>query len=210
MPYPLSEARIRTQRYWYRDGLEEITLGTIFLLIGGWSLATSRASWFWPGTLTYLLLVVAFTILVPRIKTAIRERVTYPRSGYVDQGGSSRQRRAVRAMVFGSVILGAIWLTVRYGGRAGLHPDLLARWAPAVGGVGIAAVSAYVYMRHGLPRYLVVGVFAIVLGVGVSIECPWRLATGLFLIGVGCAWLCCGGVTLWGYLRKAPPSADET
>ncbi|MGH8319117.1 MAG: hypothetical protein ACREUL_14255 [Steroidobacteraceae bacterium] len=207
MPYPLSEARIRTQRYWWRDGLEEITLGVISLLMGGWSLATSKASWFWPGTLIYILLLVAFTIFVPRIKTAMRERITYPRSGYVDQGKSWRKR--VRALVLAPVIVGAIWLTVRYGGRAGLNLDRSVQWAPAVCGIAMAAVSVYVYVRQGLPRILVVGVFAIILGVAVSIECPWRLATGLFLVGVGCAWLCSGRVTMWNYLRTAPPSADE-
>lgn len=210
MPHPLSEARRRTQRYWFRDGLEEITLGIICFLVGGQSLAASKASWFWPSTLIYILLVVAFIIFVPRIKAAVRERVTYPRSGYADRGESWRKRRAVLFAALGSVVFGVCFLTVRYGDRVGLNPDRLAQWMPAVGGIGIAAVSLYVYLRHGLRRYLVVGVFAIILGVAASIEWPWRLATGLFVCGVGVAWLCSGSVTLWSYFRSAPGAADET
>jgi hypothetical protein len=56
----------------------------------------------------------------------------------------------------------------------------------------------------------VVGVFAIILGVAVCIEYPPRLALAIFIIGVGNAFLCSGGVTLWNYLRTAPPSAYET
>lgn len=209
MPDLFSEARLRTQRYWYRDGLEEISLGIICFLIGGQSLATSKAAWFWPGTLIYLLLVVAFIIFVPRIKAAMRERITYPRSGYVDHGESSL-RRGLRAMVLGFVIFGICVLTVRYGDRVGLYPDRTIQWTPVVGGIAIAAVSVYVYVSQGLRRFLVVGAFAVILGIAVSIEWPWRLATGLFVCGVGCAWLCSGGVTLWNYLRTAPRSADET
>jgi hypothetical protein len=213
MPDPLFEARIRTQRYWFRDGLEEITLGIIFLLMGGSTLAESKASWFVPATLLYMLLLLAFAIFVPRIKTAIRERVTYRRSGYVDPGGSGRKGRVARGMVFGLVALvvtGVAALGLGYAGRAGLDPARVVQWAPAVGGIAVCAMSAYVRVRHGLPRFLVVGVFALILGVAVCIEFPPRLAFAIFIIGVGSAFLCSGGMTLRNYLRTAPPSADET
>jgi len=32
----------------------------------------------------------------------------------------------------------------------------------------------------------------------------------IWLAGVGYAWLCSGGVTLWNYRQTAPLSADET
>jgi hypothetical protein len=77
-------------------------------------------------------------------------------------------------------------------------------------GLTTGAVGVYVTVCYGLPRFLVVGALAIILGVVVSIEYPPRLAMAIWLAGVGCAWLCSGGLTLWNYLRSAPPSADET
>ena len=214
MPDPLFEARIRAQRYWFRDGLEEITLGIIFLLMGGWTLAQSKEAWFVPGTLIYLLLVVAFAIFVPRIKTALRERITYPRSGYVAQDGGSwlkgRLARALLVATLGLVVTGAAVLALRYAGVASLDLARMVRWVPAVGGIAVCAMSVYVRVRHSLVRFLVVGVFALILGVAASIEYPPTLAFAIFIVGVGCAWLCSGGVTLWNYLRTVPASADET
>jgi hypothetical protein len=212
MSDPLSEARIRTQRYWYRDGLEEITLGILFLLMGGWELGVGKP-WFLAGTLIYGLLCVGFASFVPRIKAAIRERITYPRSGYVDPAGWWRKRHVVRGMVFALlalVIVGVAELATRYAGRAGLDPARVVQWAPAICGITMGAVSVYVWVRYGLVRLLVVGAFAVILGIAVCIEYPRRLAFPIFVLGVGCAWLCSGGVTLWNYLRTAPPSADET
>jgi hypothetical protein len=208
MSNPLSEARIRTQRYWFRDGVEEITLGMIFLLMGGWNLARAKASWFMPATLLYILLCAAFAIVVPRLKTAVRERITYRRSGYADPGGGWRKR-----LVFALVALvatGALW----YAGRAGfLDPAI--QWTPAVAGIVMGATWVYVYVRQGLGRFFVVGVLALILGVAVSIEYPPSeyppsLAFGIYVVGVGVMCLCSGGAALRNYLRTAPPSADET
>lgn len=205
MSDPLAEARIRTQRYWFRDGLEEIALGMIFLLMGAWSLARAKASWFMPATLIYILLCVAFAIFVPRIKTAMRERITYRRSGYADQSGGWRKR-----LVFVLVAVVGV-LTLQYAGRAGfLDPARMVHWTPAVAGIVMGATWVYVYARQGLGRFFVVGVLAMILGIAVSIEYPPSLAFGIFVVGVGCMCLCSGGVTLRNYLRTAPTSADET
>jgi hypothetical protein len=213
MPDPLVEARKRAQRFWYRDGLEEIVIGIIILLQNGFTLAVrlgnSSSSWYVPVILIYLLLIAAFALSVRRIKAAIRERITYPRSGYVDYGESVRKRRMV---VGASAILATIAtvLALRYAHASGWDFDYGMQRLPAVCGLMLGAVLVYVYVRYGLPRFLVVGLFSIILGVVVSIKYPYRLATVFSLAGVGCALLCSGGVTLWNYLRTAPPAADET
>jgi hypothetical protein len=112
-------------------------------------------------------------------------------------------------MVLALLVAVTCVLALRYAGRAGLDPARLVQWTPAVLGLMTAAGGVYVTVRYGLPRFLVVGVLAIILGVVVSIEYPYRLAMAIWLAVVGCAWLCSGGVTLWNYLRTVPPSADE-
>ena len=76
-------------------------------------------------------------------------------------------------------------------------------------GLTTGAVGVYVTVRYGLARFLVLGLLAVVLGIVVSIEYPLRLAMAIWLAGMGCAWLCSGGLTLWNYLRTATPSAGE-
>ena len=213
MPNPLFEARIRAQRFWYRDGLSEIAVAIILLLQVGWLLVgapgNSRSSWYVPATLIYMLLLVAFAVCAPRIMAAMRERITYLRGGYVHESG--RKRRVVVGMVLALLAIVSSALALRYAGRAGgWDPARGVQWVPAVGGLTVGAVCVYVSVRQGLPRFLVVGVLSIILGAAVCIKYPMPLATSIWLAGVGCALLCSGGVALWNYLRTAPPAADET
>jgi hypothetical protein len=211
MTNPLFKARIRAQGFWYRDGLSEIGLGVISLLQGGWilfnHLVNSSSSWYLPVALIYILLIAAFSRYASRITAAIRNRITYPRSGYVAYDESVRKRVGVALAILATA---TGLLALRYAGIGGWDPDLWIHWMPAAGGLTIGAVLVYVSVRQGLPRYLVVGLLSIILGVAVSIEYPLRLGTAIWLAGLGCASLCSGGVALWNYVRTAPPSADET
>jgi uncharacterized membrane protein HdeD (DUF308 family) len=211
MPDAIFEARMRAQRYWYRDGLTEIPLGIVQLLLSGSdlieALGNRTSSWYVPVILIYAVLFIGLAAFASRIMAAVRERITYPRSGYVHESG--RKRRIVVGMVLALLVTVTGVLALRYAGRAGLDPARWVQWTPAVCGLTTGAVGVYVTVRYGLPRFLVVGVLAIILGVVVPIEYPPRLAMAIWLAGVGCAWMCSGGVTLWNYLRTVPPSADE-
>jgi uncharacterized membrane protein HdeD (DUF308 family) len=202
---------MRAQRYWYRDGLTEIPLGIVQLLLSGSdlieALGNRTSSWYVPVILIYAVLFIGLAAFASRIMAAVRERITYPRSGYVHESG--RKRRIVVGMVLALLVTVTGVLALRYAGRAGLDPARWVQWTPAVCGLTTGAVGVYVTVRYGLPRFLVVGVLAIILGVVVPIEYPPRLAMAIWLAGVGCAWMCSGGVTLWNYLRTVPPSADE-
>ena len=212
MPDPLLEARLRAQRYWYRDGLSEMVVGFVSLLQGGWilfnHLVNSKSSWYVPGALICLLLIAAFP--VARIKAALRERFTYPRTGYVEDDESVRKRRIRVGMALGILVAVAGTLALRYAGARGWDPDRWIQWLPAVAGLTVGAVSVYVWVRQGLPRYLVVGLFSTILGIAVSNEYPLKLAMAIWLAGNGCAWLCSGGVALWNFVRSTSPSAAET
>ena len=211
MPDNLFKARNRAQRFWYLDGLSEIFLGIVFLLQTGWLLVMSpsytKSLWHVPVIVMYVLLLAAFSMRAPRTMAAMRERITYPRSGYAKPDESVRRRRlGIVGLTILAVFTGA--LATRNAGVVAWDPARWVQWMPAVGGLTVGVVSVYVSMRYGLLRYLFVGLLSIVLGVVVSIEYPMRLASVIWLAGVGCAWMCSGGVTLWNYVRVARPSAD--
>jgi hypothetical protein len=212
MSDPLLEARIRAQRFLYRDGLTEIVPGIVFVLQGGWllfnHLVTSRSSWYLPLALIYVLLLAAFAMSARRITAAIRERITYLRSGYVDYGESVRKRRIRVGTAL--AVLAIVACVMFLADQAGWNLDHWIQWLPAVGGLTTGAVCVYVTLRYGLPRFLVLGVLSVILGVAVSIEYPLKLAMAIWLAANGCAWLCSGGLTLWNYVRTEPPSAAET
>jgi hypothetical protein len=212
MPDPLFEARTRAQRYWYRDGLSEILFGTIMLLQNGFTLVmhfgNRNSSWYMPVVLIYLLLILAFTLCAGRIMAAARERITCPRSGYVHESG--RKRRIVVGTVLALLVPVTVMLALRYASRVGYwDPDRGIQGMPVVGGLLFGVIGMYVALRYGVLRYLLIGLFSIVLGLAINIEYPMWLGAEIWLVGVSCALLCTGGVTAWNFVRATPLSADE-
>jgi hypothetical protein len=137
----------------------------------------------------------------------MRQRITYPRSGYVDYG-ESRWRRGIVFGGLGLVCTAACVLALRYARHASVWDP--ARLLPAVAGVMCGVVCVYMGVRQGLSRFRVLGMLSIILGAAVCTAYPPRLALGLYFAGFGCALLSSGGVTLWKYLRTTPPPAIET
>jgi len=124
----------------------------------------------------------------------------------MEPGESVRKYRAWFVAVTIPAII-ALALAFRYRDVIGWDPDRWEKWLPAMVGLVCLAVSAYAVVRHGLLRYLLVGMFSFILGVTVAIECSPTPAIEIWLSGVGCAWLCAGGFTLRNYLRNTPPVA---
>lgn len=202
MPDPILAARIRSQSSWYfADGLTEIWLG-IFILLQA-ALIPFHGSWF--AALVYLVVLIGFV----RIMRGVRERIRYPRSGYMEPGESMRKGRTWIVAVTILTIL-ALALAGRYRDVIGWDPDRRGQSLPAVAGLLTLAISAYLSVRHGLLRCLLVGLFSLILGVAVAIECSRTLALEIWDAGNGCAWLCAGGFTLRNYLRNSPLIAYRT
>lgn len=206
MPGPISEARVRAQRYWYRDGLAEIALGVIVLLQIGGNLII--ASHYEIGIAIYFLLLFSLAIYARRMMDALRERITYRRGGYAHELASGGRILVVMGSALATGVLCVVFRYVGYTGRG--EPAGWDQWFPALVGLAICAVEFYVSMRYGLRRALVVGIFSIILGVVVSMECPLKLALTIWCAGFGCANLCSGGVALLTYLRTTPSVANMT
>jgi hypothetical protein len=210
MPAPILEARVRARRYWYRDGLIEIVVGIVVLLMSGECLIVALGQRKATGYLLgYAVSMVAVAVLVPRVTAVVRERVTYPRSGYA-HSGTSRRKRSIALIIVGALLLIAARVLASHRSLIGWD---YARWLPAMAGVAIGAIFVYESRRLRLSRLLAVGVLSIILGIAVCIAPPLAhspaLAMALYLAGLGCALLCSGGVTLRNYLRSAPPPADQ-
>jgi|SRR5271166_2414728 len=214
MQDPIVEARGRIERYSQLDGLMEIDAGIGQLLIGGWLILTtssnSSAMWYKPIALIYALVFCAFALFQQRVVRAIRERITYPRIGYVSPGETGRKRGIVIAAICALLPFVAGVLAFRFAGRP-TGWDLLhwLQWAPAVFGLTFGTASIFFGVRLRLPRFLLIGILAISLGVAVSFAYPLRLGTAIYFAGVGSALLLSGGMTLWTYLHTTLPPAEE-
>jgi len=208
MPDSIGQVRSRAQSFWYRDGLSDILIGIIGLLQNGLTLVmhfgNEQSWWYQPFIVVYLLLFFLFAARAPRVMAAMRERITYPRSGYAAPGEAQRILRNTIVALAILAIFGLL-LATRYG-----HFDT-GRWVqetPVVGGLFFGVVGIYVAVRYGVLRYLLIGLFSILLGLAINIEYPTWLGTAIWLVGVECAFLCAGGITVWNFVRTTPLSAD--
>lgn len=198
----------RTVQSFYGDGLTEIAIGLIFLLLGGYFFAQAVVP---EGSalgsaLSVLFVLVIFSsgFLVSRILRFLKRRITYPRTGYVafKKKESSPKRRAA-TMIIGGIIGGS--LAALYG----LSPSLKALF-PALNGTLLAGAVLLFANKVGLIRFYILAAVSAVVGfavtaAGIGDVKGISLYYGLF----GAALIISGLATLVAYLRKSPRADRE-
>lgn len=206
-PPPLNDWLRRPWRYWYVDGLSEMAVGVIFLLVGMTDLLALLLP---PGPIQSLalavlqpLVVIGGVLGVRPVVRYLKEHITYPRTGrvrYRQPTPSWRRLLAALSALLGMSLAAAIaWL-----GKAGGQ-----RWLPLVSALIIAFVTAMGWRLH-LVRMLVLAFYIFGVGVVLTIFAPASPLDAILFFGlVGLGWLLSGGWTLWRYLRQTQPPADS-
>jgi hypothetical protein len=193
----------RTTRYWFADGLAEMTVSFVFLVLALYfylKLVVPVDSLLYPLLeMGFILFIVGGSFITSRIVNALKERLTYPRTGFVayqqDRRGKSRSRIAAVFVV--GVIVAAVTLLFT-------NNRTEFAWMPAITGLllGLATLF-FIAPRIGLVRIYLLGGAAVVVGVAISLlgfeDIP-GLAWFYFLAGAGV--LLSGGLTLIAYLRS--------
>lgn len=195
-----NEMARKTRRYWYEDGFAEIGLGLLFGALGLVFALEDSAS---PGAvriaavvvLTLLMFVGA--LVVRRAIRMSKERLTYPRTGYVAYRRNSSTNRTILAVL---VIVGGT--AISFGASAATPARILALHCLTLGAVLL--VPAY---RFGLRRFNVLA--AVPLAAGIAAE-----ALGAGTIGgsglacgpTGIAIFLSGVWTLRSYLGQSGPA----
>jgi hypothetical protein len=196
----------RTVQSFYEDGLFEIALGAVFLLLGGYFFAQAAAP---KGSVLedalsvlFILVIGSSAFLVSRILRFFKRRITYPRTGYVTfkKKDPSSRRHVATAVVAG--IIGAS-LAALYS----LSPSVKVL-LPAVNGLLLAIAVLLFANKVGLIRYYLLAAVSAVIGfavtaAGIGDIKGVSLYYGLF----GAAALLSGLATLVVYLRRSPRPA---
>lgn len=192
----------------YEDGLFEVALGLILLLLGGYFFAQAVVP---KGSvlasalaILFVLVIVSAGFLVSRIVRFLKRRITYPRTGYValKKKEISTTRRTATALV--GVLMGA-FIAILYN----LSPSTRTLF-PAVNGLLFAFAILLVAHRIGLVRYYLLAAASAVIGfaltaAGIGDIKGISLYYGLF----GLAIVISGLAALILYLRRSPrPGAD--
>ena len=199
----------RVKRYWYSDGIVELSLGGMFFLLGvyfgiqGYLGEGSQASVIMQVGL--FVLIFAGIVGVQRVVYALKARLTYPRTGYVEyrkDGQDIKQRRNIFMGVAIALVAASIILF-----------DFFRNFDSMILGTGVMVGAVFIALRGkstGVTRFYVVGVFSILLGVTLSMDkLPQEYNLALFYGLLGIAIMVSGGIVLRRYLRENPMPAGS-
>lgn len=189
----------RTQAYYYEDGFVELAIGGLFGLVAGGLLLMHAAQGGSGPLMTgvglgLFAVVLGGALAVQRLVRAAKERVTYPRTGYVTYRPEQQSRgRWVVIAAATALALSALVL-----------PEPFTQM-PFVVGALLAIVMGTLVLRGAPPRLALAGAAGLGAGVGAALgglaETPGVAA----VFGVAGAALAAGGaLALAAYLRRAP------
>ena len=200
----------RTHRYWYEDGLAEIAAGCMFVSCG---LFLVMMRFVRPGSPLACVVAIGFTILVAfgglavsRVVKAVKNRVTYPRTGYVSyrRPESNRRRRIVVASL-GVVGIGVLGIVLSIADA----PTWLMSMA-MVQGLIIGAVLLYIGRRLGLTRFYALAFLSALIGVMVALNgFDEALGSAAYFGEMGFVLTASGLRTLRVYLSQTQPPVGE-
>jgi hypothetical protein len=202
----------RPKAYYNIDGVGELAIGFMCLAYSllGWLQANAPKGSVWHGMPAFIIYVGLMCLILHYGPKAIKKRITYPRTGFVQyRSRDSRWRPAIHGAVAGAVTVGLAIALRR-------HWNLT---TPAsLFGLLFAATYAYHFARNVRWKWAVAGVVA--LGsvavamlppdlVGAPANHSWQGAFILTMMLYGAVLLISGGISFWLYLRRTEAPAPE-
>jgi len=204
----LLDVEQRVKRYWYSDGIAELSSGGMFILLGlyfgiqGYFGEASAVSVILQISLVFLMMGGIFGVrwMVNMLKT----RLTYPRTGYVeyrvDDQGLKRRRYVVAAIAL--TIAVASMVLVKY-----IH--VLDSMVLITGMLVAIVFIALRGKSSGISRFYYMGGFSLLLGVSLSLgnlSDAYNLALFYGLLGI--VIMISGGIVLRRYLMENPMPSE--
>jgi hypothetical protein len=211
----LSKKQRHALQYWYVDGTFEFTFGGLCMVLGIYFYTQAAM----PDTLLsnvldmfFVLVVIGGAFLFNRLSMMLKERITFPRTGYVAYKSKPEPGRAVSLLIRGVVcalvaVVMVFLLTNRSNGSGGLQGM---DWMPAISATIFSVAWLFVGWRTALPRFYVIAVLSLLGGIVITII---RLSNNHGLAayyGLMAAILfASGAIKLWGYLHENPAPKEE-
>jgi len=198
----------RTVQSYFEDGLTEIALGLVFLILGGYFLAQvllpEGSALGEVLTVLFILVIIASGFLGNRLLRFLKRQITYPRTGYVAfrRKDPTPKRRAATAIV-------AMIISASLAALYSLSPSLKLLF-PAVNGLLFAVAVLLFANKVGLVRYFVLAAASALIGLALTAAGVGDLkGISFFYLLFGAAGLVSGLAALIVYLRRNPrPAAD--
>lgn len=206
---PLQNAQKRAFQYWYVDGSFEFSFGGLCLVLATYFYASQLLTDSWMGGLMmvfFVIVIVGGGRLVNRLVMTMKERITFPRTGYVSFVRKTGSRRWGRALLLGGVsgIIAALMTLLLTNRSIGFD------WMVTASGLIFGAVVIYLGFRTGAARFFINAALSIGLGLALGFaNLPENIGLIAFYGLLGLGLLLVGGISLWQYLRENPAPAED-
>ena len=189
----------RTRRYWYIDGLPDIVFGSILLMLALYfymkTVLPPESTLANMLTVGFILLIVGCGWIGGKIINYFKERLTYPRTGYVSYPRPKTSHRLAAGIVSALIASLLTALIATSPGSLFLLPTLM--------GVLIGLAMLYSGSKIGLMRYYLYAALSALIGIGLS----WTrisndLGGAVYYFAMGMVLLLTGIFTLRSYLHQ--------
>lgn len=191
----------RTRQYWYKDGFVEMNAGLTFILL---SAINGISAWASPSMGTAIFVAIGYPLVIllaifgGRVWVkSLKEKYTYPRTGYVEYikpERSSRVKRMVTAM-FMAIVVSIVTMVL----SRGLDPY----WIVLGTGLLVAVFISFMAFQIPLNRFYVLAVWVgLVSFIAAGLPISEDLRMGFLLAGCGLGCLIGGVSALLRYLRE--------
>lgn len=196
------KAQKRAVGYFFEDGLTEIALGGVFLVLGLYFFgqavlpeSSSLRSWL---DASFLLVFLGAFYMARRVVRFLKSRVTYPRTGYVSyKPKKDARRRRKLAAVTGGLIAGLL------SSLMAISPNVRS-WLPAVNGFFLGAAILLIAYRVGVVRFYLLAAVSALTGFAVAAAGVGDIkGVSLYYAVFGAAVLLSGAAALVVYLRRS-------
>ena len=204
----LKKPQLHALQYQFADGIGELSVGFLILLAAVISYIQESA----PGSLLSKILGIASVLVVcggtfggRRIIQLIKERTTYPRTGYIAYKSSWKNKGDIVIAIPIMVLLLAfvVFTTVT--------DTKLDNWGPVICGFFIGTLMVQVGYRSALPRFYILAFLSLLIGAGLVVSgLNIALSLPLFFGLNGLILFASGGITLWRYLRNTRLPEDTS
>ena len=206
---PTSQSQLRAIQYWYVDGTFEFSFGLLFLVLGIYFYVENLLQGTWLSALADSLLVVVLiggAFLMNWLVRKWKERVTFPRTGYVSYPRKYGLKRGWRVLI-GLVIGGVVGATAVY---LLSREDIKLSVMPLLTGILFGIVMTLVGWRTSLQRFYVQAALSTLVGFGLAF-CTLGNYMGLaaYYMAISLVWLASGTLILRKYLRNNPVPQEE-
>jgi hypothetical protein len=204
-----SDVEQRVKRYWFSDGIAELSGGVMFLLLGIYfALQQFLGQDSTVGGLLQAglaLMMIGGAYISRRMVNSLKTRITYPRTGYVEYQTDPKAARS-RPILVMLLAFAVSALSIAFVRMFQSFDSMV-----AVTGVVVGMILVLLRAKvSGLARFYILGAVSMILGILLSVSgLPNGYSLGLFYGLMGVFFMISGGLTLQHYLSENPLPEEE-